>query len=116
MNAEYIWEYCLKKKEVSESFPFNDTALVFKVSNKMFALLSLDDPQSLSLKCSPEKAIDLRERYTAVIPGYHFNKKHWNTIYLDGSISDEVILQWIDHYFCLVVEKLPKNDRLRIMK
>lgn len=115
MNVENIREYCLKKKEVTESFPFNDTALVFKVCGKMFALLSLDEPLSISLKCEPEKAIDLRERYNSVIPGYHFNKKHWNTIYINGLLEDELIREWIDHSWELVVQKLPKADKARLL-
>ena len=115
MNAENLREYCLNKWEVTESFPFNDTALVFKVSGKMFALVSLDDPLSISLKCDPEKAIELREHYHSVVPGYHFNRKHWNTIYIDGSVDDELIFSWIDHSYQQVVEKLSKKDRLRIL-
>jgi predicted DNA-binding protein (MmcQ/YjbR family) len=111
MNAELIREYCLKKKEVTESFPFNDTALVFKVHGKMFLLLSLETSLSLSLKCDPEKAINLRERYSSVIPGYHFNKKHWNTIYIDGSIDEKLIFDWIDHSYELVIRKFPKSIR-----
>lgn len=113
MNVENIREYCLDKLEVTESFPFNDTALVFKVCDKMFALLSLDEPLSISLKCDPEKAIDLREHHSSVIPGYHFNKKHWNTIYIDGLLEDDLIREWIDHSYELVVNKLPKKDRIR---
>lgn len=115
MNAETIREYCLAKKEVKESFPFNDTALVFKVSGKMFALVNLDGPLSISLKCEPGKAIELRERYSSVTPGYHFNKKHWNSVYIDGSIEDKLIIEWIDHSYLQVVNKLPAKDRLRIL-
>lgn len=113
MNAEIIREYCLKKKEVTEGFPFNETALVFKVCGKMFALLDLEASLRISLKCNPEKAIELRERYSSVIPGYHFNKKHWNTIYIDGSVNEKLLFEWIDHSYNLVVSKLPKQDRLR---
>lgn len=116
MNAETIREYCLKKKEVTESFPFNDTALVFKVCGKMFALLDLESSLRVSLKCDPEKAIELRERFNSVIPGYHFNKKHWNTINVDGAVEDNLIYRWIDHSYQLVVEKLPKKDRSRFIE
>ncbi|RLB64323.1 MAG: MmcQ/YjbR family DNA-binding protein [Deltaproteobacteria bacterium] len=115
MNAENLREYCQNKREVTEGFPFNDTALVFKVAGKMFALLNLDDPLGISLKCDPEKAIELREHHPCVFPAYHFNKKHWNTIYIDGSVNDDLIFQWIDHSYQKVVEKLPKKDRLRIL-
>jgi len=115
MNAEIIREYCLKKEEVTEGFPFSDTALVFKVCGKMFVLMNLDGPLSISLKCDPAKAIELRERYSAIVPGYHFNKKYWNTIYLDGSIDNQLIFQLIDHSWEEVVKKLPKVDKARLM-
>jgi len=108
MNIEEFREYCLAKKGVTESFPFDDSTLVLKVSDKMFALANLDGPLSLNLKCDPEKAIELRETYEAVKPGYHMNKQHWNTIEIDGSISLKIIKQLIDHSYDLVVSKLPK--------
>ena len=111
MNIEDLREYCLKKKEVTESFPFDETTLVFKVKNKIFALTDIENPLSINLKCDPEEAIELRERYTAVKPGYHMNKKLWNTIDIDGSIDEELILKWIDDSYRLIVEKLPKKDR-----
>lgn len=111
MNIEDLREYCLKKKEVTESFPFDDTTLVFKVKNKIFALTDIEKPLIINLKCDPEEAIELRERYTAVKPGYHMNKKLWNTIDIDGSIDEELILKWIDDSYRLIVEKLPKKDR-----
>ena len=112
MNAEEIREYCLAKKEASESFPFNDTALVFKVAGKMFALLDLsEDSRGISLKCDPELAIELREQYPEVTPAWHFNKKHWNTINMDGSITDEQLRKWIDQSYDLVVKSLPKSKR-----
>lgn len=92
MNFEEIRDYCMSKPEVTESFPFNDTALVFKVAGKMFALLDLsEDSRGLTLKCDPELALELREKYTAVTPAWHFNKKHWNTIFIDGSVPDKEI-------------------------
>ena len=111
MNIEDLREYCIKKKEVTESFPFDETTLVFKVKNKMFALTDIEKPLSINLKCDPEEAIELRERYTAVKPGYHMNKKLWNTVDIDGSIDEELILKWIDDSYRLIVEKLPKKDR-----
>ena len=108
MNVEDIRLYCLKKKVVTESFPFDDTTLVFKVAGKMFALLSLDK-QSVNLKCDPDKAIEFREHYNAVSPGYHMNKKLWNTVVLDGSVDDSLIRGWIDDSYILIVEKLPKK-------
>jgi predicted DNA-binding protein (MmcQ/YjbR family) len=109
MNNEEIREYCLSKPGVTESLPFNDTALVFKVMDKMFALLDLsEDSMGISLKCDPELALELREQYPEVTPAYHFNKKHWNTVVIDGTIRDKLIFNWIDNSYDLVVKKLPK--------
>jgi predicted DNA-binding protein (MmcQ/YjbR family) len=105
MNVESLREYCISKKSVTESFPFDDETLVFKVSGKIFALVSLEGDLSINLKCDPVLALELRERYSAVTPGYHMNKKHWNTVVLDGSIADKEILSWIDHSYELVVKK-----------
>jgi predicted DNA-binding protein (MmcQ/YjbR family) len=106
---DVLREHCLAKKEVSESFPFDENTLVFKVYDKMFALISLErEPLQMNLKCDPEKAIELREEYYQVIPGYHSNKKHWNTIVLEN-ISIEVVKKWIDHSYDLVWQKLPKK-------
>ncbi|MEM6541016.1 MAG: MmcQ/YjbR family DNA-binding protein [Bacteroidota bacterium] len=85
MNVEALREYCLVKKGVSETFPFDGDTLVFKVMDKMYALLPLErQPTQLNLKCDPDRAIELRETYDgAILPGYHMNKKHWNTIYTE---------------------------------
>jgi predicted DNA-binding protein (MmcQ/YjbR family) len=112
MNAEEIRMYCLKKSGSTESFPFDETTLVFKVGGKMFALLGLDDNLTLNLKCDPEKAIELRERYPTVLPGYHMNKKYWNTILIDGSLEDRLILEWIDDSYRLIVANLPVKQRI----
>lgn len=109
---EELREYCLSKKFVSESFPFDESALVFKVHNKMFALFSLEkDPLRINLKCDPEKAIELREEYWQVIPGYHSNKKHWNTVIIDQLTLSQVC-EWIEHSYNLVWEKLPKKLKI----
>lgn len=110
MNIEDIRAYCLSKKECSESFPFNETTLVFKVFDKMFALLGLDS-HHLSLKCDPKKAIELREKYSMIIPGYHLNKRLWNTILPEKSISDSLLMEWIDHSYAEVVKKFPKKKQ-----
>ncbi|MEE4116182.1 MAG: MmcQ/YjbR family DNA-binding protein [Marinilabiliaceae bacterium] len=103
MNIEEIREYCISKEEVSEGFPFDDVTLVFKVTNKMFAILSLDEnPSRISLKCIPERALELREKYDSIIPGYHLSKTHWNTISLDGSVPDYLIRELIDLSYELV--------------
>lgn len=109
MNVENVREYCLKKKAVTESFPFDDTTLVFKVVDKIFALLSLDYPHSINLKCDPQKAIELREYYDEIKPGYHMNKTHWNTVELTGTLNDKLIKELIDHSYDLVAFKLPKK-------
>jgi len=107
MNIEEFREYCLSKPGVTEEFPFNETTLVFKVMGKMFALTNLDGEWSLALKCDPDKAIELREQYPAIQPGYHMSKVHWNTVYMDGSLSRDLILDLVDHSYQLVVDKLP---------
>ncbi len=106
MNIEELRSYCLAKKGVTESLPFGEDTLVFKVMDKIFALSNLEGDFSVNLKCDPEKAIELREHYPSVQPGYHINKKHWNTIYIDGSIDDQLIREWIDHSYQLVVDSL----------
>lgn len=102
MNIETLREYCISKKGVTESFPFGNDTLVFKAGEKIFALVNLDDNLSINLKCDPALAIDIRERYSSVTPGYHMNKKHWNTVLLDGSVPDKEIFSWIDHSYDLV--------------
>lgn len=111
MNIEDIREYCLLKNHVTEGFPFDDTTLVFKVMNKMFALLSLKEDHSINLKCDPDKAIELRSHYDFVLPGYHMNKEHWNTVEVDGRVSEKLLKEWIDDSYNLIVESLPKKVR-----
>ena len=112
MNVEDIREYCISKDFVTESTPFDDVTLVFKVGGKMFALLPLDEIQlSVNLKCDPEKAVALRELYPAVTPGYHMSKIHWNTVFIDGTIEKKLILQWIDDSYQLVMNSLPRKTR-----
>ena len=111
MNIEQIREYCIKKKGVTEEFPFDEDTLVFKVMGKIFLLASLETvPLQINLKCDPEKTIELREEYEAVQPGYHMNKKHWNTVVIDGSILTSKIFDWIDDSYLLVVAGLRKSD------
>jgi predicted DNA-binding protein (MmcQ/YjbR family) len=117
MNIDQIREYCIKKKAVTEEFPFDENTLVFKVMGKMFLLASLDAiPLRINLKCDPEKAIELREEFEAVQPGYHMNKEHWNTIILDGSIPLKKIFEWVDDSYNLVVAGLKKKDKERLRK
>ena len=110
MNIEEIREYCISKKGVTEGFPFDDTALVFKVAGRMFALLDLSEAnRGLSLKCDPELALELREDYPEVTPAYHFNKKHWNGINLKSGLDSKLIREWIDHSYQVTISKLPKK-------
>jgi len=106
MNIESLREYCLSKPNVEEGLPFGPDVLVFKVGGKIFLLLSLnDEPLQFNVKCDPEVAIELREEYSCVLPGYHMNKKHWNTIVVDGSVSSKLLKEWIDHSYDLVAKK-----------
>ncbi|WP_347838950.1 MmcQ/YjbR family DNA-binding protein [uncultured Draconibacterium sp.] len=108
MNIEEIREYCLQKKGVTESFPFDETTLVFKVINKIFCLLGLDDMR-VSLKNDPDKNIELRAHYPAIYGGYHLNKQHWNTIELDGSVPSKLLAEMIDDSYHLIVASLTKK-------
>lgn len=111
MNIEEYRDFCIALKGVSEEFPFDKNTLVFKVMGKIFALCDLNTFNSVNLKCEPEKAIELREQFSGVLPGYHMNKKHWNTILMDGSIDDKLIYQWILDSYNLVVASLTKKQR-----
>ncbi|NWJ49633.1 MAG: MmcQ/YjbR family DNA-binding protein [Bacteroidetes bacterium] len=112
MNIELFREYCLMKKVTSESFPFGEDILVFKVAGKMFALISLSGSDRANLKCDPEKVISLREHYDCVKPGYHMNKKHWNTVYFTDEINDSLYFEWIDDSYNLVVTSLPNKVKM----
>lgn len=105
MDIESLRDYCLSLPDVSEGFPFDETTLVFKVNGKMFLLTDLEPPLAMNVKCDPEKAVELREQYNCVKPGYHMNKKHWNTVEIDGSISDEILKGWINDSYKLVSKK-----------
>lgn len=109
MNIEAVRDYCLTKKGCEESFPFDDKTLVFKVMGKMFAVLCLDNPDLVIVKCDPERAIELRERYSAVEPAFHFNKKYWNQIYFNADACDRLIYESIDHSLDEVVRKFTKK-------
>ena len=112
MNIESLREYCLSKKAVEEGFPFGEDTLVFKVMNKIFLLVSLNaNPLQFNAKCEPDKAIELREEYDAIKPGYHMNKKHWNTVIINGSVSNKLLKEMIDDSYNLIVQSLPKKAR-----
>jgi len=113
-DIDYFREYALKKSDVTEGFPFDDVTLVFKVKTKIFMLVSLDtEPAWINLKCDPELALDIRERYESVTPGYHMNKKHWNTVVVDGKIPSKEILKMIDDSYELVFNSLPGRKRTK---
>ena len=112
MNLEEIREYCLTKPHCEEILPFGPDVLVFKTNKKVFLLLPLDEqPVRFNVKCDPELALHLREKYPAVIPGFHMNKKHWNTIKMDGSVAPKLIKEWIDHSYDLVRAKIKNKSK-----
>ena len=110
---ELIQNYCLSKPFVEETFPFDETTIVWKVAGKIFCIGDINDFQSISLKCNPEKAIELREAYEQIIPGFHLNKSLWNTVYLEG-LNLDFVFSLIEHSYEEVVQKLPKKIRLEI--
>jgi len=117
MDTAAFRDYCLAKPGVTEGTPFGEDTIVFKIGGKMFALAALDEvPSAVNLKCDPDRALDLRDRYEQVRPGYHMNKKHWNTVVLDGVIPDTEIERMIDHSFELVREGLPRSARASAAK
>lgn len=111
MDIEYLRDYCLSLPHVTEDFPFGPENLVFRVGGKMFCLTDLEDGDRANLKCDPERAIELREQYQGVLPGYHMNKKHWNTVLFNQDYSDVQIKESIDHSYQLVLKSLPKKQR-----
>jgi predicted DNA-binding protein (MmcQ/YjbR family) len=110
MDIEDLRKYCLSKSHVEETLPFGPDVLVYKIGGKAFLLCPLD-PEGLrfNVKCDPDLAVELREQFTCVYPGYHMNKKHWNTIFIDGSVSIKQLKEWIDHSYDLIVQSLPKK-------
>jgi len=116
MNLEAAYNHLTRKHGAVEEFPFGPQALVFKVMGKMFALVAVDAiPARVSLKCDPEQAVLWREEYTAVQPGYHMNKKHWNTVMLDGNVPSGVLIAMMDHSYDLVVGGLNKAEREKLL-
>jgi predicted DNA-binding protein (MmcQ/YjbR family) len=114
MSLEEIRTHCLAKTGVTEEFPFDNQTLVFKVFGKLFLLTNVDNPVSMNLKCDPELAVELREKYDTIIPGYHMNKKHWNTVFVKGAYSGKELFSWIDHSYDLVFQSLPSKIRNQI--
>jgi len=111
MDVSDFRDYCLSKNGVTEGFPFDEKTLVFKVGNKMFALADVDVFTSINLKCDPERAIDLRETYHGIAPGFHMSKVHWNTVSVNEDVSIPLIIELIDHSYELVFESLPRKVR-----
>jgi predicted DNA-binding protein (MmcQ/YjbR family) len=112
MDIETFRDYCLAKKATSEDFPFGPETLVLKVGGKIFALTGLDNVEfTVNLKCDPDRAVELREQHTEIQPGYHMNKKHWNTVHFEGGLDQRLLRDLIDHSYKLVVASLKKADR-----
>ena len=110
MDIELLREYCLSKRGAEETLPFGPDTLVYKVGGKAFLLVGLDSEDlRFNVKCDPELAMELREQYSCVLPGYHMNKKHWNTIIVDGFVSSKQLKEWIDHSYDLIIKSLPKK-------
>src|SRR6266700_7584797 len=116
MDLESFREYCLSKVAATESMPFGEGVLVFKVAAKIFALAALDEfPTTVNLKCDPDLALELRDRYEQVRPGYHMNKKHWNTVEIESGIREPELRKMIDHSYDLFVKSLPKAQREKLL-
>lgn len=112
MDIETVRDYCLSLPLVTEDFPFDETTLVFRIGGKIFAMMDLERTEWFVLKCAPEYAIELRERYPEIAPAWHMNKKHWNQLNLFGSLSDELVCSLICHSYNEVVKKMPKRVRM----
>lgn len=111
MNIEDFYSFCMQLKGTEETFPFDQQTLVFKVGGKMYALADVEQFASVNLKCDPEKAIDLRERYAGILPGWHMNKTHWNTVQLNNDVDDVLLRELIQHSYELIFAALPKKVR-----
>jgi len=111
MNIEELRDYCISKPAVSESFPFDESTLVFKVAGKIFLLTDLVDAFSMNIKNTPEKVMELREQYPGVLPGYHMNKTYWITVVIDGTISDSLLKQWIDESYNLIIAGFSRKEK-----
>jgi len=111
MDIDDLRKYCLSKSGVTESLPFDNETLVFKVGSKIFCLVGLNPPFSRNRKSEPEKAVELREEYEEIKPGYHMNKKHWNTVSLEGRLENSLIKEMIDESYFLVYKNLPKREK-----
>lgn len=115
MDVAALKTYLLSKPDTREDTPFGPDALVYKVRNKLFAILMQGTPTRLNLKCDPQQALILREQFPAIMPGYHMNKRHWNTLQLDGSLPEDLIQHLIDHSFAQVVAGMPKKQQIGLL-
>ena len=116
MNIESLRQYCLAKNGAEETLPFGPNTLVFKVGGKLFLLAGLDNvPLQFNVKCNPDNAVLLREQYSCVLPSYHMNKQHWNTVIVDGSVSDKLLQSWIDDSYNLILQSLSKKVQQEIL-
>ena len=115
MDIESIREHCIAKASVTETFPFGENTLVFKVLDKIFLLVGLENPDRFNAKCDPERSQELRAKYPEVQPGFHMNKVHWNTIFINGRLTDQQIIKLIDHSYELVVKSLPKSKQAKLV-
>jgi predicted DNA-binding protein (MmcQ/YjbR family) len=114
VNIEEYRDYCIAKPGVTEGFPFDEKVLVFKVMGKMFALTDVDKFDGVNLKCDPDRALELRESYPGIIPGFHMDKSKWNTVTTDGSVDDNLFYELIDHSYAMVVKGLTRKLRLEL--
>lgn len=112
MDIESLREYCLSLPLATEDMPFDDTVLVFRLKGKIFACLTLDKPDIIVMKCDPERSMDLRDRYSAIEPAWHWNKKFWNQIHIDGDVDRSLMEELIRHAYNEVNAGLPKKDRV----
>ena len=112
MNIEELRDYCLSKPAVTESFPFDESTLVFKVAGKMFLLTDLVDAFAMNIKNTPEKVLDLKEQYTSVLPGYHMSKIHWIMVMIDGTINDSLLKEWIDESYQLIIAGFSRKQKI----
>lgn len=115
MNIEELRAFCLSFSGAEENFPFDDKTLIFAVKGKMFCGTNIADYQFINLKCDPEEAIELRERYSEVSEGYYMNKKHWNSVKINGKIPEKLLKEWITNSYHLVVATLPKKTQKELL-
>ena len=116
MNMEQLHEYCLRKPGVQEHFPFGEGTIVYKVGDKIFLLANLTEGNRFNAKCDPDRAVELREQHEEVMPGYHMNKKHWNTVLMDGRLPVKLLHEIIDHSYELIFKSLPRKTQAEILQ